>query len=165
MKTRLLLALPLFGLTVLANAEDMKAKLQPIYDQIAKATKDKDTTALRKIMRRYGTNDFVYIHHDGKRQNTKQMLAEMESMAKVVGPFSRSTMAIESSAGNSKNAVVTVVSDWAMTMKGSDGKVHKVEGSERTTDTWIAVGKGWKLKQIQTKTSKASMDGKPIPPN
>lgn len=157
-------ALVALGLLVgSAQAADLKGELQLIYSRLAKASKTKDIAAMRKIFLLQGTRDFLYTDHKGRKQSATEMIDDTESMMKQVVSFIRADMHVDSIAAKGKTLEASVTSDWEMTLKGPNGKVHVVAGTEKQLDTWIYIRRGWKIFRMHIKSSKATLDGKPIP--
>jgi hypothetical protein len=160
---RFALPLVLFALAAGASAQaDLKKHFDGIYDELNEYVKAKRLDKAEKLFAKHGHPQFVYIHADGRRQTSKQMLAEMKASLAPQVKVTKSTSALGKLVVKGSTAKVDTTGEWVMVMPGPDGKSHTLGGVTKTTDTWLKTPSGWKLKEVKTVSEKMTLDGKPF---
>lgn len=153
--------------TVVASAwafdatSDLKAYLTAMIPKAERAFNSMDS----KFFAATTTADFTEVEM-GKTYNKKQSLAEMKQMSSACKSISCSLKLMSVKASRSTGTALTSMHMVAvMKPQGKDKKAHTMVMDSWETETWVRVGKIWKLKHLQeTKPSKMTMDGKPYKP-
>jgi hypothetical protein len=111
------------------------------------------------------TDDFTYTEM-GQQQNKKDALKQMKAMFKTSKTIDSKTTVKSSKVTGNTGVCQCVGTFKAVMMMPNDKKYHKMTGTEYDTQTWVKVGKTWKLSKIvQTKTANMKLDGKPFDPS
>lgn len=159
---RFALPLALFALAAGASAQaDLRKHLDGIYNELNGHIKAKRIDQANKLFEKHGHPKFVYIHADGRKQTSKQMLAEMKASLAPQVKVTKSTSALGKLVVKGSTAKVDTTGEWVMVMPGPDGKSHTLGGVTKTVDTWLKTPAGWKLMEVKTTSEKMTLDGKP----
>lgn len=154
------LVLALAVVLPLAHAEDVKAKLQPIYDRFSALTKKKDVSGLEKLWGQIGGKGFVY-EVNGQKQTADQMFGQMKAQISQVTKVQSIEQKIAKVKLSGDHADLTVNAVWVMVLN-LDGKKHTIKGVESTLDTWTKVGGQWRLTHMKAIKSTQTENGKPV---
>ncbi|MBS1716146.1 MAG: nuclear transport factor 2 family protein [Armatimonadetes bacterium] len=151
------LAYPLFAVvaaTSLANNPPTQKAIQAEYDRMTQAFIKKDFATFKTIM----TDDFTATAQ-GKTVNRDHVVKDFQGMR---GHFSNIKWAkkILSVKETGSSAEVSVVGNMSGSLESPDKKSHAFTLKAETIDTWIKVGKDWKLQKSVTSKITTSFDGK-----
>lgn len=159
------LAFPVVLLALAASAPaqaDLRKHLAGIYDELNQHIKLKRIDKAEGLLAKYGHPKFVYIHADGRKQDAKEMVAELKASFTPQTRVTKSTTQLGKLVVKGGTAKIDTSGEWGMVMPGPDGKSHTFAGITKTTDTWLKTPGGWKLKEVKTTSEKMTMDGKPF---
>ena len=156
------ISLVVVGLVSFAPAQSLKAQASKFDSIISHAMMKKDMKTLEKLLKAGVTSDFVYVE-DGQKQNFAQMFANMKQgigMMKSFKVCSAHSSNIKEK-GNKGSGMTTHT--MIGTTTGPDKKTHVMNFVGTSTDTYVKVGGQWKMSRMEMKTTKMTMDGKPMP--
>jgi len=154
----LLLATGLSGATA---RDELKPKLQAIYDEADSLLLKKDVKALAKFMGETRTMDFVFEGRSGKsnlQQSVRAMFVTLAGFDKV----EKAKVEVVAVSQTGSTAVANVRTTLILKTKLIEKVVHTVEEDVYGTDTWVKQGAKWRLKLSKVVTARILTDGKPI---
>ena len=136
---------------------DAKADIAALYRRVSAALMAKDVKGVVAC----STPDYVAIENGTKmdlKQSQTMLEMEFQSM-KSIKEFSYTPAKVEVKGTNA-----TVLSNVKMTatMGSPDGKTHKLAVTGTSKELLVKTPNGWLIKSMETLSSAASMDGKPM---
>ncbi|MHB8636197.1 MAG: nuclear transport factor 2 family protein [Fimbriimonadaceae bacterium] len=149
----------LFILAGVAGAEDVRAVAKATYSAVDRAFVARDIKAVDAAMRPRTTTDFKMIS-GGESLNYSGAMANFRNVFVVFGKISSSTTKIVSCKQHGASATIRVLGTLAATVKGPDGKVHRVNLVNTSEDVWKRVGGKWKCASSTTIKESTMLDGK-----
>lgn len=158
----LALTLLALGAFVVAQASGLRASIEASNKKIHTAMKKKDFVALDRIFKAGMTKDFTYVEngktetYDVMMQGVKMGLGQMQKVSEV-------STKIVSVKEKGNVGTCTAMHTMAGTVVGTDKKKHAMSFSGTAVETYVKVGKDWKMSKMEWKASKMLMDGKPMP--
>lgn len=140
----------------------LRARVEAYDKVVVAAMKKRDFAKLEKVLSQGMTKDFTYVEA-GRTSNFKEMFANMKmglGMYSEITKVSSTIISVEE-----KGNVGKVVEKQIMAGKmiGEDKKVHIMEYSGKSYDTYRKVNGKWKLVKMESKEGTMKMDGKAIP--
>ncbi len=160
MKNVLLVVAVLASTTTFAETS-LRSKVISINNQVAKAFMKKDMKMFVKAVKPNVTSDFKHIE-SGRSMGFDQMVEMMSQSFATVDKMTKVSSKILSlkTKGASGEGQTSHIMMW--TMKGEDGKSHKMSYSGVTKDTYVKKNKIWYLSCMEWTKTKTTMDGKEI---
>jgi hypothetical protein len=154
-------AVALIGILAFAQADEVRSQIEASNKAISSMMLKKDLPGLEKAMKAGLTKNFVYIEN-GKSQNFTQMFENMKmgiSSMKKITVASTKILSLKQ-----KGNVVTCSMSHTMggTMDGPDKKEHTSVFSGVADETYVKEGGKWKMSKMVWKSTKMTMDGKPM---
>ena len=163
MKVMKIIAMTLFvlGALVAAQAQSLRAQVEASNKKIHAAMMKKDMPGLEKLFKAAMTKDFKYVE-GGKTMSYEEMVAGMKmglgSMKKVT-VASTKIIAVKEK-GNT--ATTTCEHSMGGITVGPDKKDHTNVFSGMAVESYVKVGSKWLMSKMEWKSSKMTMDGKPM---
>lgn len=142
----------------------LRRTITTVDAKVCKAFMKLDLAGFEKATRSVVTSDFRDIEM-AKPMTYDEMLNTMKQSFGMISKMTSATMKIESVRAKGSVAKVAMVQRMRGTMVGPDKKTHKMTFTARTIDTWKKDGKSWKLAEMNWKSQKMTMDGKPFDPS
>ena len=156
-----LLTVTLAAVSLVAiSSADLKSEVTAMNNKITAAMMKGDMKTLESVMKSGVTADFKYVEA-GKTMSFDQMWTTMKaSMSSMKCTMAKATM----SGLKEKGKMGTGMENHHMmgTMMGPDKKSHKMSFDGTSTNTYMMVGKSWKMSKMVWGKSKMMMDGKPM---
>jgi hypothetical protein len=143
------------------SSQDFKKFIAAEELQMAQSFNRKDTKVYESALAAdFKDTDKV----KGQTYNKQQSLAQMKQVFTVAKSIKCSIKVVSAKAqGNTGIAVTAAHVVLVMNPMDSSGKAHTMVMDELQKETWVRVGKTWKLKMAEdVKPVKMTMDGKPI---
>ncbi len=148
------------SLVAVSNA-DLRSDINAMNLKIGKAMVKGDMKALDAMFKPGMTKDFKY-EEGGKTMTYDQMMAQMKaSMSAMKCTSAVAKLVTLKEKGNMGTSTESHVMTGTMT-GGPDKKLHKVSFSGMSTNTYVKVGKMWKMSKMSWGKSTMMMDGKPM---
>ena len=145
---------------VAISSADLKSDVTSISSKVTGAIMKGDMKSLESVMRSIVTADFKYVE-GGKTMTFDQMWKPMKaSMSGIRCTMAKSTVSGLKEKGNMATGVET--HHMMGTMIGADKKSHKLTVDGTSTNTYMMVGKSWKMSKRVTGENKMTIDGKTI---
>lgn len=157
-----IVACSLLILVAFAGADDYKAQIQKGHDMVSKMALKNDGAGLSKALASFTTKDFVWKEQNGTKLTLAQWQGMMQSQMKMIKVTAwKFTLKDFKQAGNTLTNMTTL--NMTATMKNpKTGKPSVVKSVSTARETYVKVGKDWKLKMIESLTDKSTVDGKPM---
>jgi len=152
------------SLATLAHADSLRSSIEKGDKAVSKASLAKDMVALEKALRAYMAPGFVYSE-GGKKQTVDEMISGMKM---GIGGFKKVTVSESKIISlKEKGSTATAVMTRAMggVMTGPDKKEHTMVYSGTTDETFVKLNGKWLSKSMTWRSSKVTMDGKPMGPS
>jgi Tfp pilus assembly protein PilE len=160
----MLLAVSMLATVALAGPGD-ETYIRTAHDQFAKAALSNSYKTMEKSIMQNMTADFKYKSPNGRSETRTQWLQMMKQEFQRGMKFSAFKFTVGKITVNGKTASV----QSSLTAKGSgmgpDKKNHVFGSTSKAVETWVKEGSKWKIKMIDTKSEKMTMDGKPFDPS
>ena len=157
--------LPLIGILALscgaafAQSAADQAAIRAVFQRLDAAIGKKNAAGIRKEM----TADAYWIDEQGNKTAAASQLAGMEQQLKAVKTI-RNKTTVKSITFKGGKAIVTTSSSSVMLFPNPQTKKDvKIEVFGTATDTLVKVGGAWKVQVVKQTSTKALMDGKPMP--
>lgn len=150
------------GAFVVAQASGLRASIEASNKKIQTAMMKKDFATLDKIFKAGMTKDFRYVEngkteaYDVMMQGIKMGFGQMQKITTV-----KTKIMTLNEKGN--GGTCTSEHTMAGTMVGEDKKKHSMSFTGASVETYVKVGKDWKMSKMEWKATKMTMDGKPMP--
>ena len=156
-----LIALSFAALSLAAvSSADLKSELKEMNARVGNAMVKGDMKNLEAMMKAGVTKDFTYTE-SGQTMNFSQMMEMMkQSMGAMKTTSAHTDIVTVKEKGNM--GVATQKRTMTGTMTGPDKKSHKMSFNGTTTDTFVKVGKEWKMSKMVWGKNTMMMDGKPM---
>ena len=156
-----LLTVTLAAVSLVAiSSADLKSEVTAMNNKVTAAMMKGDMKTLESVMKGGVTADFMYVE-GGKSMNFSQMWTTMKASMSSM----KCTMATAKMSGlKEKGKMGTGMESHHMmgTMMGKDKKTHKMSFDGTSTNTYVMVGKSWKMSKMAWGKSTMMMDGKPL---
>jgi len=153
----------------LAQSDAVKT-MNAYYAKDDALTLKMDFAGLKKLKGEYSTKDYVsYGQPDKNGKAKKSTRAEefksLDGIAAFIDSVKSGQSHIEHLTLGKTTAVAIVSSRGELKTKKlpSDGKAHMMGSISVSQDTWIKVGRSWKMKTSKTLSSHVTLDGRPLP--
>ncbi len=143
-----------------AAADDaaVHQELQAIYDQAIEAVKQKDLGALRGHL----APGFSERDAFGKRYTLQTAEARLKKNLESTESIESVKLLVKRVVTQGNFAVALVTRQIAATIKGSDGKPHKLDDMGMSLHLWVKTADGWKLRFVDQLSLAQKIDGKPL---
>lgn len=147
------------SLVAVSNA-DLRSDINAMNLKIGKAMVKGDMKALDAMFKAGMTSDFKY-EEGGKTMTYDQMMAQMKaSMSSLKCTSAVAKLRTLKEKGNMGTSTESHMMKGTMT--GPDKKPHSMTMSGMSTNTYVKVGKMWKMSKMSWGKSTMMMDGKPM---
>ena len=150
------------GLPSSARADatsDARRALQTLYDKTNVAAAKKDLNGVLAYM----APDFVATGEKGEKRTVADLRAQLSQIFPLLQSW-RGGSRIQQVTIKGNAATVLVKENVRMVMVNPQTRQKAVLDSMGTSrDVWVKQGSGWRMKQSQTLSSKALLNGKPAP--
>lgn len=158
-----LIAVTFAALSLVAiSSADLKSELKEMNARTGNAMVKGDMKSLEAMMKAGVTKDFTYTEA-GKTMNFSQMMEMMkQSMGAMKVTSAHTDIVTVKEKGNM--GVATQKRTLTGIMTTPDKKTHKMSFGGMTTDTFVKVGKEWKMQKMVWGKNTMMMDGKPMDP-
>jgi hypothetical protein len=123
----------------------------------------KDFSGFATIMKGAITKDFKYIEA-GQTMTFDQMLSNMKMGMSQYKKITKSQTKVFAVQVQGNKATATVWHMMEGTMMGPDKKKHTVSYSGNAIESYVKVGKMWKMTTMDWRDTKSLMDGKAFDP-
>ena len=159
----------LFAVTLAAvgfaaiSSSDLRSEIKDMNAQMGNAMRRGDMKAITAIIKAGCTKDFSYVEA-GKSSNMDQMLTNMKAGLSAMKTTSAKASLLTLKEKGS-NAVATEKHEVAGIMTDKNKKTHRIVFIGTSTDTYVKVGKEWKMSKMEWTANKMTMDGKPMDPS
>lgn len=148
------------SLVAVSNA-DLRSDINAMNGRIGSAMVKGDMKALDAMMKAGMTKDFKYIE-GGKTMTYDQMMVQMKaSMSSMKCTSAVAKLLTLKEKGNMATSTESHVMKGTMP-PGADKKVHTMSFVGTSTNTYVKVGKDWKMSKMSWGKSTMMMDGKPM---
>ena len=156
-----LIAVSFAALSLVAiSSADLRSDIKQMNAVVGNAMVKGDMKMLSKVIKAGVTNDFTYVEQ-GKTMTCDQMLETMKAGFSQMKTTSAKTEIVSlKEKGNS--GMATEKHMMTGTMTGPDKKTHKMSYVGTSTETYVKVGKEWKMSKMVWGMEKMMMDGKPM---
>lgn len=147
--------------TVRADAtSDARRALQALYDNTNTAAAKKNLNGVLAYM----TPDFVATDRKGNKRTAAQLRSELMQIFPLLQSWRGTSRIQRITLKGGALATVVVKENARMVMTNPLTKQTSVVDSTGTSrDIWVKQGGGWRMKQSQTLSNKATLNGKPAP--
>lgn len=136
----------------IAAHADLKADLQAKYRQLDQALARKDVRAVEAWVATNTTADFSYVSHDKHLYKRDAFLQGLREQIAATRKVSKSSVTVLQAKAKGAS-VAAIVGTQTSAVMNVDGQALRLEDKSRASDTWVKVGKGWRLKQsVQTES-------------
>ena len=156
-----LLTVTLAAVSLVAiSSADLKSEITLANGMITKAMMKGDMKALESVLRASVTSDFKYTEA-GRTMNFDQMWTTMKaSMSSMKCTMAKATETMVKEKGKMGTSVE--MNHMMGTMMGADKKQHTMTFDGTSNNTYMKVGKQWKMSKMVVGKSSMMMDGKPM---
>ncbi len=145
----------------MASADDLKSHIASFDRQMTSAMMKKDFTQVKKLIKGEIAPNFVY-EENGRRQSLEQMLAGIKmGIGQMNLRYANSKVLTLMNKGTSQ--VATVHHQIGGTAVGEDKKMHKMTFDGVSENTYVKIGKTWKMSKMRWIKQSTMIDGKEIP--
>lgn len=152
-----LVAASLACLTI-AGDSPAESMIKKCHDDFAKAMRNSDAKAARKVVIDHFQADFVHKLQNGQTENRESFIKNMGVNPTVKFVGFKFTYGKAVTKGNSLTLPVTAI--VKAQMKDPKGKVHIMDGFTDATETWVKSGSEWKMKSMTDIHGAQTFDGK-----
>jgi hypothetical protein len=144
------------------SSADLRSEIKEMDAVVGNAMIKGDMKMLSKAIKAGVTNDFTYVEQ-GRSMTCDQMLETMKAgLSQMKTTSARTQIVSLKEKGNSAMAVEKHMMAGMMT--GPDKKTHKMSYVGTSTETYVKVGKEWKMSKMVWGMDKMMLDGKPMNP-
>ena len=155
------LTLLLLGAIGIAQADGLRAAVEASNKKISAAMMKKDFAGLDKIFKAGMTKDFTYTEA-GKTQSYDTMMSGLKMGLGQYSKITKVSTTIKSISEKGNAGTCTAEHVMAGTVVGADKKTHTSSFTGIAVETYVKVGKEWKMSKMEWKSSKMMLDGKPM---
>jgi ketosteroid isomerase-like protein len=153
-----ILVAAILAVGIVAVQADAKEDLQKLYNSLAAAVKKKDAKACLGFL----TADYKDIDIKGKAQTRKEFEKTIKDQFAQPVTVSKFEITVTKVMAKGADLEAENTAKMAVSITLSDKKVHKLEQTSTSRDTWTKVNGKWLLKTSKTLTQKKLLDGKEI---
>jgi ketosteroid isomerase-like protein len=158
---RFVLFVQLLASTVVINSAfaaevDLRSQLEAQYAAMKAAKTAHDANAISSLL----TADFIRVDSSNRPEDAAKMIRQVIALPFDSNKKSHTTLISITDAGDI--AVVEQRHDMTTKKIGSDGKMHDVEKTALSTDTWVNSDGIWHLKRSVTNRMDYAIDGQVV---
>lgn len=135
-----------------------RQELQETYARAGTAWKARDAAAIMQAV----APGFTQVMPDGQAFDSGEVEAALREWFATADAVTAYDVRIDALRLAGDEAVADVAETVRMTFVGPDGRQHERAQSNTARDTWVRMGKGWKVRRSEYRTGTMSIDGQPV---